>query len=312
MLAAILTRDGFQLVDQPVPTPGPGQIRIRTVACGICEGDVYHYRMRGSLDHESLLGHEGIGVVDALGPDAQGFAVGDLVASLGGTYSAYYLTTPGACLPVPAGLDPTLALGEPVACCVHAAGRFGVRPGDRVAVVGCGFMGLICMQLARRQGAEHVCALEPIPWRREMARTLGADVTVDPQGVEGQQVAADLGEYDVVIEATGVPDALDLCGDLVKQHGRLIIVGYHQTQGGQRTVNMQQWNFKAIDIVNGHVRRHDEKMEAMRLGLDLLASGELTIAPLVTPYDLSQVAQAFHDLETRKPGLYKATLTMQA
>jgi len=311
MLAAILTRNGFVVVDRPVPAPGPGQMRVKTLACGICEGDVFYYRMRSELAHESLMGHEGTGVVDALGSGVNEFAVGDLVTSIGGTYSAYYLTTPGACLPVPAGLDSILALGEPVACCVHAANRFGVRPGDRVAVVGCGFMGLICMQLARLQGAEHICALEPLSWQREMACVLGAEVAVNPQGVAGKQLTADLGEFDVVIEAAGVPNALDLGGDLVKQHGRLIIVGYHQTQGGLRTVNMQQWNFKAIDVVNGHVRRHEEKMEAMRLALDLLASGELNIAPLVTPYALSEIAQAFEDLVARKLGLFKATLTVQ-
>ncbi len=263
MRAAILSSNGFTLTDRPVPSPGPGQIRLKSLSCGICEGDVFHYRVRSELTHEVLMGHEGTGIVDALGSGVQGLAVGDIVTTLGGPYAEYYLTTPASALRVPPGLDPTLALGEPVACCVHAAGRFGVRPGDRVAVLGCGFMGLICMQLARRQGAGHICAIEPISWRREMARTLGADVAVDPQSLTGAQLAADLGEFDVILEAAGVPATLNLGGDLVKQHGRLVIIGYHQTEGGKRTVNMQQWNFKAIDVVNGHVRRDNEKMEAM-------------------------------------------------
>ena len=59
----------------------------------------------------------------------------------------------------------------------------------------------------------------------------------------------------MVIEAAGVQSAVDLCTELVTQHGKIILVGYHQSNDGMRNVNMQQWNFKAIDVINGHVRR---------------------------------------------------------
>ncbi|MBN1259166.1 MAG: zinc-binding dehydrogenase, partial [Anaerolineae bacterium] len=195
-----------------------------------------------------------------------------------------------------------------VACCVHAAERFGIRPGDRVAVVGCGFMGLVCMQLARYQGAGHILAVDPIDERRAMALQLGADAALDPTAC----VIADpyKGEFDVVIEAAGVPAAIDLSTDMVKQHGRIIVVGYHQSNGGLRTVNMQLWNYKAIDVINGHVRRDDEKLAAMRKGVALMQEGILTTEPLATLYALDQIQRAFEDLTGRKPGLFKAVLVM--
>jgi L-iditol 2-dehydrogenase len=75
-------------------------------------------------------------------------------------------------------------------------------------------------------------------------------------------------------------------------------------------VPMQQWNFKAIDVVNGHVRRSDEKWQAMRAGIALLAAGRLDVAPLVSAYPLEEIETAFDDLASRLEGLYKAVLTM--
>jgi threonine dehydrogenase-like Zn-dependent dehydrogenase len=303
MRAAMLDHEGFRLIECPQPACGPGQLLVRTLACGVCEGDVHAYRTRAALDNTPLLlGHEGTGEVVAVGADLdEEVWMGARVTALGGAYADYFVTTPDAVVQLPQDADPTLALGEPVACCVHAGWRFGVQPGDRVAVVGCGFMGLVCLQLARRQGATYLAAFEPIAERRDAACRLGADEAHPPE----------LGaatSFDVVIEAAGVPGALDLAGDLVKEHGRLIIVGYHQSNGGQRTVNMQQWNYKAIDVVNGHVRRQNEKLVAMRAGINLLLGGDLCLEPLIIPYPLADVEQAFVDIVNRKPGIFKAVL----
>jgi threonine dehydrogenase-like Zn-dependent dehydrogenase len=276
------------------------------LACGVCEGDVHAYRMRAGLTEPLLLGHEGTGEVVAVGSDLDEDAwLGQRVTALGGAYADYFLTTPDAVVRLSRDVDPTLALGEPIACCVHASWRFGVQPGDHVAIVGCGFMGLVCMQLARRLGAAHVAAFEPIVERREMALQLGADLAHPPKRVDDTT-------FDVVIEATGVPEALTLSGDLVAQHGRLIIIGYHQSNGGRRTVDMQQWNYKAIDVVNGHVRRQDEKWEAMQAGMALLLEGDIFLEPLVTFYPLADVEHAFIDVVNRKPGVFKAVLITTA
>jgi len=67
---------------------------------------------------------------------------------------------------------------------------------------------------------------------------------------------------------------------LVGLHGRIVLIGYHQSHGGMRAVNMQQWNYKAIDVVNGHARRVDEKVAAMWQGIDLMQQGHLITVPL--------------------------------
>ncbi|MEM9057771.1 MAG: zinc-binding dehydrogenase, partial [Pseudomonadota bacterium] len=156
------------------------------------------------------------------------------------------------------------------------------------------------------QGASEIVAIDPIPYRREMALKLGAARALHPD--DAWPADPDTGAFEIVIEAAGVPAAIDLCSDLVCQHGRLTLVGYHESREGMRTVNMQRWNFKAIDVINGHVRRHGEKMQAMRSAIELLAAGELVTEPLVRFYPLAMVDEAFADFAASEEGLFKAVL----
>ena len=171
-------------------------------------------------------------------------------------------------------------------------------------------MGQVCLQLAKYQGADFICGIDPITERRELSRRFGADVVYDPGETTGQAILDAHGEFDVVIEAAGVQSAVDLSTELVTLHGKIILVGYHQSNNGMRTVNMSAWNYKAIDVINGHVRREDEKVEAMRQGMALLAEGHIQTEPLVAFYDFAEIEPAFRALDEGTPGLLKAVLLM--
>ncbi len=306
MKTAVLTTNDFEIREQDIPKCGANEVLVKTSACGICEGDVFQHKTL--KDEEKLLGHEGSGVVERVGSEVKGFAPGDKVTALGGTYSEYFACSPNALIKLPDGLEPESALGEPIACFVHAANRFGIKKGQSAAIIGCGFMGLGCLQMAKIQGAERICAIEPLLWRRKVAQKLGATEMYDPTDKTAEQILEDLGEFDIVIEAAGVAPVIDICTMLVKQHGKIVLVGYHQSNDGMRTVDMKTWNFKAIDVINGHVRREDEKLEAMRQGMELLRSGKLEMEPLVKFYDFADIKTAFKDLIERKEGLFKAVL----
>lgn len=323
MKAAVLTPDGMAVRRIPRPRCGRGQVLIRVVGCGVCSGDVHAYRQREALrrsgapawrrfagvgDHEVLMGHEPSGVIAQVGPGVRGLRAGQTVTAMDGAYAEYCVAQADDVAPLAEGVDPLWALGEAVACCVHACGRSSIRLGDRVAVVGCGFMGQVCAQLSRLQGAARVLAIDPVPWRRRTALGLGADAAAAPDEAPPEALAREHGPFDLVIEAAGNQNALDLCGELVRQHGCINIVGYHQSDGGVRSVPMQQWNYKALTIVNGHVRRIDEKRQAMRAGMELLASGRLRLRPLVKVYPLAEAGRAFADLDAMRRGLFKVVL----
>lgn len=311
MRVAILTKSGFDLRDADKPSPAPNEVLVRTIGCGVCGGDLHVYNVRDRLNEgETMLGHEASGIVIEAGSAVRGISEGDRVTVIGGAYADYFVAEPDTLVRLPENIDPRFALGEPLACCVHASDRFGTRPGDRVAIVGCGFMGLICMQLVKIQGAGEIVAIDPVDYRRDMAMELGATRALHPDDMRIEDPQE--GCFEVVIEAAGAAPAVDLCSNLVTQHGRIVFVGYHESNEGLRTVNMQLWNFKAIDVVNGHVRRHDEKMEAMRKGIQLLADGKLVTEPLVRLYSLDNVDTAFADFAANKEGLFKAVLIPSA
>ncbi|WP_420630543.1 zinc-binding dehydrogenase [Candidatus Leptofilum sp.] len=312
MRTAVLTLDGFKIQEEPIPKLKENDILVKTLACGVCSGDLFVYQNRTDfVDSYNRLGHEASGEVTAVGPNVTNFVPGDLVTALSlPAYSDYFVAQSEELVKLPTGINPTFALGEAIACCVHAANRFGIQSDNRVAIVGCGFMGLICQQLAAHQGAGFICGIDPLPERRELSQKFGAAAVYDPTTVSHQQIVANRGEFDVVIEAAGVQNAVDLCTELVTQHGRIILIGYHQSNNGLRTVNMQQWNFKAIDVVNGHVRRQDEKVAAMQQGMELLQQGHIHTEPLVTIYDFAETEQAFQDLTNGVPNLLKAVLKM--
>jgi 2-desacetyl-2-hydroxyethyl bacteriochlorophyllide A dehydrogenase len=312
MKAAILTLNGFEIREVQLPATGDNEVLVKTLACGVCSGDVFVYKNRAQyVATYNRLGHEASGEVVAAGRKVIDFQPGDVVTALAlPAYANYFVASAVSLVKLPPNIDPAYALGEAVACCVHAANRFGTRPGDKVAIVGCGFMGLICLQLAKFQGAGFICAIDPLAERRAMSQQFGADVTYHPFETNSAAIMAAHGEFDVVIEAAGTQSAVDLCTILVTQHGRIILVGYHQSNDGLRSVNMQQWNFKAIDVVNGHVRRQDEKVAAMRQGMELMQQGHINTEPLVTVYDFDNIERAFRNLSDGTPGLFKAVMLM--
>ncbi len=149
-------------------------------------------------------------------------------------------------------------------------------------------------------------------WRRR-ALALGADQAYDPAELPAdfELIRFDEWEtakgFDVVVEASGTQPGLTLAGRLVRAHGVLSILGFHQ--GGPRQVDVEMWNWKAIDVVNAHVRRFADLIESMRIGLDLLALGQLDLATLVTHrYGLDEVDRAFADLRGKPDGFVKAVI----
>jgi len=268
---AITFHDIEQLAYEQVPDPGilqAGDAIVRVRAAGICGSDLHPYfgRERG-LDPGTVMGHELLGEVVAVGGDVRGFRVGDRVVAPFSTncgacfYCRSGLTArcergqlfgwvqegrglqgaqaelvrvpmaDGTLVAVPDGADDAVALlaGDILSTAAFGADLARVGPGDLVAVVGCGPVGLLAIRACLERGAREVVAVDSVPSRLAVAERFGAtpaDFTAgDPVAVVRER--SEGRGADAAIEAVGSPQATRLAADLLRLGGSLAAVGVH-------------------------------------------------------------------------------------
>jgi threonine dehydrogenase-like Zn-dependent dehydrogenase len=319
MPAAVLTAPAtIEIVDAPLPQPGPGQVRVRLEGCGVCASNVEPYDGQpwSTFPGEpGGLGHEGWGAVDALGEGVGGFAVGDRVAFLGGkSFAGYDLARVDQLAKLPSTLADQPLPGEPLGCAFNIFRRSAVGPGQTVAIIGIGFLGAVLCKLASDAGAR-VIAISRREESLTLARRFGAAETIpmhDHHAIiaETQRLTDGRG-CERVIEAVGKQWPLDLAGELVAEGGRLVIAGYHQD--GPRQVSMQMWNWKGIDVVNAHERDPAVQLRGLREAVDAVATGRIDLAPLLTHrYPLDQIGAAIEATRDKPEGFVKAWVDFTA
>ena len=276
MRAAVLEAPGHVALQAlPDPEPAPGEVLVRVQGGGVCASELPLWEGREWFTYPRPAGepgHEGWGVVEALGDGAAGLAAGQRVTFIGSGAHAEYICVPaGACVP---HVFEEPFPGEPLACAMNAFARSGVRGGERVAVVGAGFFGLLLVQLCRGVARE-VVVFSRRGSALEQARALGATETHDSYAE-----AAGNGSFDTVFEVTGHQEPLDLAAQLCCIRGRLVIVGYHQD--GLRTVNLQLWNWRGLDVINAHEREPERYARGLRAAVEAVTARRLQPGPLLT------------------------------
>ncbi len=316
MQAAVLAAPGTIALEQVLlPEPGPGELRIRLEGCGVCASNLEPWVGLEWLQYPGEaggLGHEGWGVVDALGDGVSGFAVGDRVAAFAErSFAQFDIACAEMAVRLPPALDGQPFPGEPLACAFNIFRRSAIEPGQSVAIIGIGFLGAILTRLASEAGAR-VIAVSRRAESLELARHYGAAETVamDDHYAIIKQVKALTDERlcERVIECVGKQWPLDLAGELIAFGGRLVVAGYHQD--GPRQVNMQAWNWKGIDVINAHERDPEVQMRGLREAVEAVAGGRLDPEPLYTgQYPLARLADAL-DATRDKPGGFVKALVM--
>ena len=237
----------------PDPTPGEGEVVVRVGRCGICGSDL-HMTEDAAYGKQAgdVLGHEFAGEVVALGRNTQGLALGDLVSVIplkscgacpscragelawcdhfglqGGGYAEYALTRPNQCVRLPKSAS--LADGaiiEPLAVALHGVQLAGLKPGDKVLVLGAGPIGLAVAFWARRRGAGAVVVQDIADYQQARAIGMGATgFAVDPADPVGAAERALGGKADVVFECVGRPGLIAQAVDQVRNRGTILLLG---------------------------------------------------------------------------------------
>lgn len=343
MKAARLHAAGdIRLADEPVPVPEPGTSLVRVTAVGICGSDLHWWNESGigdaQLRRPLVLGHENAGVI------ADGPRRGERVAidpavpceSCRQCHDGYRNLCPSVRFAGHGSLDggmreflswPTAllhrlpdrltdrdgALLEPLGVAAHILDLGHLRLGGSAAVVGCGPIGLLLVQLLRSAGAARVIAFDPLPHRRQAAARLGADLTPDPAeaaGVTGELAAADIlpwelaappdsltpGGVDAAFEIAGTDEAVRLAMTAVRPGGRVVLAGIPGSD--QTSFPASVARRKGLTIAMAR-RMNDAYPRAIRLA----ESGKIDLASLVTHrFPLAAAAQAMQ-AAARRDGL---------
>jgi len=263
----------WRLDDIAEPQPGPRDALVRVAACGICGTDVSYVHMGLIPGHPIPLGHEMAGVVEWVGNEVAGVTAGDRVVvcpsdgsggpmGTGGDQGGLtpLLHVPDAAngrrlFGVPDGMAlTTAALAEPLAVGMQSVNQSEAKPGDKVAVFGCGPIGLMALATLADRGIDDVVAIDLSPARLELAERIGAAHVLDPSEVDVWTELARIHgtapfmfgptpATDVFIEASGADQVI---GDVL-QHGRvdgrLVIVALHYRPVATSYVNVLMKQF---------------------------------------------------------------------
>jgi threonine dehydrogenase-like Zn-dependent dehydrogenase len=314
--ARVVEPQRIEVVDAEVPDPGPTEVRVKIEGCGVCASNLPPFEGREWFNYPmdpGGLGHEGWGVVDAVGSEVKGFREGDRVAALSQhAYAQYDVVDQNSVVALPSTLEGLPLPGEPLGCAVNIFKRSNICEGDTVAIVGIGFLGALLTQMAVEAGAR-VIAIARRPYALRVAGEMGAQELVEMDDhwriIERVKDLTGGKFADVVIEAVGKEWPLNLSAELTKERGRLVVAGYHQD--GMRSVNMQLWNWRGMDVINAHEREHQVYIDGIREAVERVATGRLDPMPLFTHrYSLSELGDALHATGSRPDGFMKALIVM--
>jgi 2-desacetyl-2-hydroxyethyl bacteriochlorophyllide A dehydrogenase len=331
-----------RLEERPDPEPAdPGDAVVRVEASGICGSDLHIYHGRVEIEPGFTIGHEFVGTVLAVGDGVTSVVEGDRVlgcyctacgdcffcrrgdfhkcdsgrvfghgATLGSLQGAQaeQVLVPNADLTlrkVPEGIGDDVAIfaGDVMGTGYHAVDALDLEPGGSVAVLGLGPVGLCAVQAARAAGAGTVIAIDTVPERLEMARSFGAaPVHLTEEDARGAvKGATEKRGVDGAIDAVGHPEALDLACRLTRKAGTVSATGVYAER---IELHMGIVWIKALTLKSGHanVIKHVDPV------LELLASGELDPAPLVTHHMKLDDAPEGYEVYDRREAL-KIVLT---
>ena len=251
-------RGGLRLVERDLPEPGHHEVRIRVHACGVCHSDTV--TVEGAfpgITYPRIPGHEVIGVIDALGPDVDGFAIGARVGvgwspgwcgycsncrrgdtfacenvqgatgvSRDGGYATHMLALASAVVRVPDGLDAVES--APLLCAgittFNALRNSGARPGDLVAVHGVGGLGHLGIQFAARQGFRTV-AVNRGRDKEALVRSLGAHDYIDTNTQDPAKALLAMGGAKAILATVTNADAMQAISGGLGVNGTMMVIG---------------------------------------------------------------------------------------
>lgn len=313
---AILSSAGtFTIEDLPFPAYEQNEVVIKLEGCGVSGSNFPAWEGRPEISYpleSGAPGHEGWGEIVAVGERVYHLRPGQRVACLAtNAFSKYVAVSAQLVTPIPDTLDGIPFPGEAIGCAMNIFHRADISRDHTVAIIGAGFLGLLLVQLAVDAGAR-VFVFSRRASVRKLAEKYGAEATFDTANWLGNACRVreiTNGGCDRVIEMTGLQFALDAGTEMIAEYGKLIIGGYHQD--GPRQIDMQKWNWRAIDVINAHERDPRHYIRGIEAGVIAVETGRIRPQDLLThQFELEQINDAFQMIVDRPDGFIKGWIKL--
>ena len=313
----------FRLTDMPIEDPGPGEVQVRIEAVGVCGSDLHAFT-EGAVGstpnvYPMVLGHEPAGRIVKTGVGVTGLAAGDRGALEPALYCYHcesclsghhnvcanirFLSNPhhpgffrelvnlpvANFLPIPTGMSfNEAALAEPLAVAMHSLRLASIRPGETVAVIGAGPIGLLTIAALRAAQAGRIWAVEPLAHRRDLARGIGADAAIEP-GEAAAEILSGTRQrgVDCAIDCAAGEHTTSQAIQLSRSAGRVALTGIHSTP----LVSMDGSAMRRKELTIFNVRRSNHET---REALELLHAHAEWFRPLLThTREIEHIDEAF-------------------
>lgn len=297
------------------------EILVKVKACGVCGTDIHIFNGEegsATVTPPIILGHEYSGEAVEIGKNVKDIKIGDRVVidpniycgecencrngkkqlcenlkalgvNIGGGFAEYCIVPKEQAYVFNNITFEEAAMVEPTACCLHGINNIGIKPGDKVLVLGAGAIGLIMLQLAKISGANVVGVSEPIKKRRDIALELGADYILNPME---EYFKNDLRKYlgegpDVIIECTGNKYVIESAFDISRKGTKILLFG---VSSPDVKVEISPFEiFKKELIIKGSLINPDTHLSA----LNLISNGKIDMKPIIThKFKLEKIEEA--------------------
>jgi L-iditol 2-dehydrogenase len=325
----------FRLSDMPIEDPGPGEVQVRIGAVGVCGSDLHAYA-EGAVGstpnvYPMVLGHEPAGTIVKTGAGVTGLAAGDRGAlepalycyhcefCLSGRHNVCanlrFLSSPPLPgffrelinLPVvnfrPTSTGMSLdeaTLAEPLAVAMHSLHLASIRPGETVAVIGAGPIGLLTIAALRATKAGRIWAVEPLAHRRELAREIGAAFALQPEEA-AEEILGATGRrgVDCAIDCAAGEHTTGQAVQLTRNAGRVALTGIHTIP----LVSLDASEMRRKEVTIFNVRRSNHETQE---ALELLQAHPEWFAPLLThTREIARIDEAFAIASQYRDGVGK-------
>lgn len=275
-----LADGSIDVIEMSVGDPKENEVQIQGGACGICSWDIATAKLGDNMYPKAPPGHEGVGHVVKVGRGVTGLKEGDRVA--GGGFATLRNLSAASVYKIPASnkLADEFWIAEPVSCVVTGLDHCRLKPGDRVAVIGAGFMGLLMLQGLLHSSLAELVAIDVVESRLELAQKLGVKSVYNSSRFDHDGLVKELKplEFDVVVDTSGVQAGLDLASDIVKTGGLINLFGW--IKGNTATFNPTKWHLGGFTLVNSSPS--SQLRDPFPPAIRLMHEGVFDLRPFVT------------------------------